>query len=77
MPTPPPQGAVPEPERAGILGSVAGLFGTLQATEAVKWLLGLGDPLVRRVLVYDGLSCRFSKLERKPDPACSLCGQGR
>ncbi|MFH0911329.1 MAG: HesA/MoeB/ThiF family protein [Planctomycetota bacterium] len=74
IPKPPPPGAVPRSEEAGILGSVAGMLGALQATEAMKWLLGLGEPLTRRFLAYDGLAARFSTIERAPNPNCPLCG---
>lgn len=72
--TPPPPGSVPRCEEAGILGAVAGVIGTLQATEILKELLGLGDSLSGSLLIYDSLSTTFRKIRLKRDPACPLCG---
>ena len=71
---PPPAGAVPSCSQAGVLGVVAGVIGTLQATEAIKQILGIGEPLTNRLLVYNALkmSFRSAKIERNPD--CPLCG---
>jgi adenylyltransferase/sulfurtransferase len=75
LPEPPPARLVPRCQEAGVLGSVAGVLGTLQATEALKVLLGVGELLSRRVLVYDALEGQFRTAERAPDPRCALCGQ--
>ena len=71
---PPPPGSVPNCADAGILGMLAGTMGTLQATEAVKYVLGLGQLLTDRLLVYDTLSMRFREIRGKRDPACPVCG---
>lgn len=75
LPEPPPAGLVPSCQEAGILGAVAGVLGTLQATEALKLLLGIGEPMARRLLIYDALACEFRTVRREPDPACPLCGE--
>lgn len=71
---PPPPGAVPSGAEAGILGSVAGLFGSLQATEAIKLILGLGDPLVGRMLIVDTLEMRTRIVELHKAEDCPVCG---
>jgi len=75
LPEPPPPGLVPSCQEAGVLGAVAGVMGTLQATEALKVLLGIGEVLSHRLLVYDAFEGRFRTAERAPDPACPLCGE--
>ncbi len=74
-PRPPAPGAVPSCQEAGVLGATAGVMGTLQATEVLKLLLGVGEPLVGRLLLYDGydLSFRTVRVARHPD--CPLCGE--
>jgi len=74
FPAPPPEGTVPRCDQAGILGAVAGALGTLQAAEVLKEILGLGESLKGRLLLYDALSTTFRKLKAKRDPACPLCG---
>jgi adenylyltransferase/sulfurtransferase len=74
FPAPPPAGAVPRCDQAGIFGAVAGVIGTLQAAEVLKELLGLGDTLSGHLLLYDALAPSFRKLKAKRDPACALCG---
>ena len=74
FPEPPPPDAVPNCAEAGVLGALAGVVGSLQAVEAVKSILGLGDSLSGRLLLYDALSMRFTVLEVPRDPACPLCG---
>lgn len=74
LPEPPPPGAAPSCREAGILGALTGVMGTLQTMEALKLLLGIGTPMTRRLLVYDGLECTFRTLKRRPDPKCPLCG---
>lgn len=61
---------------AGVLGPVVGMIGTLQALEAIKLLVGFGEPLVGRLLLVDGMSSRFRELKVKKDPACVVCGNG-
>ncbi|MGQ0675489.1 MAG: HesA/MoeB/ThiF family protein [Rhodospirillales bacterium] len=73
----PPPDQVPRCETAGILGAVAGVMGTLQATEVLKELLGLGQSLSGRLLLYDALSAETRLIKLKRDPACPTCGQGK
>ena len=75
FPEPPPEGAVPPCSEAGILGSVAGAIGTLAATEVVKELLGIGESLVGRLLLYDALQARFSTVSYAWDPDNPLNGR--
>ena len=65
---------MPRCEEAGILGAVAGVMGTLQAAEAIKEILGLGDSLSGALLIYDALGAQFRRIKIKRDPACALCG---
>jgi adenylyltransferase/sulfurtransferase len=74
FPAPPPEGAVPRCDQAGIFGAVAGALGTLQAAEVLKEILGLGESLAGKLVIYDALSTTFRKLKAKRDPACALCG---
>lgn len=74
FPQPPPAGAVPSCAQAGVIGALAGAIGSLQATEAIKLLLGAGEPLVGRVLQYDALSGRIRVSPWGRRPGCSLCG---
>lgn len=74
FPEPPPAGLIPRCEEAGILGSVAGVIGTLQATEVLKELLGLGTGLAGRLLIYDALETEFRRIAVPRDPGCALCG---
>jgi molybdopterin/thiamine biosynthesis adenylyltransferase len=71
---PPPAGAVPSCSQAGVLGVLAGVIGTLQATEAVKFILGRGQLLTDALLTYHALDTRFRKVTLKRNPACPLCG---
>jgi adenylyltransferase/sulfurtransferase len=73
-PEPPPAGLVPSCAEAGVLGVLPGIIGTIQATEAIKLILGIGDPLIGRLLVYDALRMRFRELKLAKDPACPVCG---
>ena len=70
----PPADLVPRCEEAGIFGAVAGVVGSLQAVEALKELLGLGDSLSGSLLIYDGLGANFRKIKIPRDPDCALCG---
>ena len=74
VPEPPPADLVPTPQQAGILGAVAGVMGTLQAVEALKVLLGLGQNMAQRLLIYDALDGEFITVKRVRDPECRLCG---
>src|SRR5262249_59378365 len=71
---PPPPGLVPSCADGGVLGVLPGLLGTIQATETIKVLLGLGDALVGRLLLVDALGMRFRELRVRKDPACAVCG---
>jgi len=74
-PEPPPPGLVPSCAEGGVLGILPGVVGTIQATEALKILLGVGEPLVGRLLLYDALAMSFEELKLRRDPKCPLCGQ--
>ena len=73
-PEAPPPGLVPSCSEAGVLGVLAGTIGTLQAAEAVKKILGIGELLKGQLLLYDALAMTFKKLRVPKDPNCSLCG---
>jgi adenylyltransferase/sulfurtransferase len=73
----PPPDEVPRCETAGILGAVAGVMGTMQATEVLKELLGLGESLNGRLMLYDALSAETRIIKLKRDPDCPTCGQGK
>ncbi len=73
-PAPPPPGLVPACSEAGVMGSVTGVMGTLQATEVVKEIVGIGEGLSGRLLVWDALSVRFRTVRLRRDPDCALCG---
>ena len=70
----PPKDAVPGCSQAGVLGSIAGILGTIQATEALKYLTGTGDLLTNRMLVFDALKMKFREVKIKPDKNCRICG---
>ena len=72
---PPPIGVAPNCAQMGVLGSVVGILGTIQATEALKYLLATGDLLVNRLLVFDARQMRFRTVECRRDPHCSGCSQ--
>ncbi len=71
---PPPPNAVPSCSQAGVLGVLAGIMGTIQAAEAVKYLLGIGELLTNRLLVFDALKMTFRQVVFKRNAACQLCG---
>lgn len=73
-PEPPPPGEVPSCAEGGVLGILPGLIGCIQATEAVKLLLGVGEPLIGRLLLYDALQLRFREFKVRRNPKCPLCG---
>jgi molybdopterin/thiamine biosynthesis adenylyltransferase/rhodanese-related sulfurtransferase len=77
FPEPPPAELSPSCAEAGVLGVLPGVIGTLMATEALKLLLGIGDPMVGRLLTYDALSGRFDELSFASDPECTACGPDR
>ena len=70
---PPEEGSVPTCSQAGVLGSIAGTMGTLQATETLKLLLGKGELLVGKLLIYDGLAGEFRTVRYRRDPGCRAC----
>lgn len=73
-PEPPPPGEVPSCAEGGVLGILPGLIGCIQATEAVKLLIGQGEPLVGRLLLYDALAMNFREFKVKRNPKCPICG---
>jgi len=74
-PDPPEAGAVPNCAEGGVLGVLPGTIGSLQATEAIKLLLGKGEGLIGRLLLFDALEMRFRELKLRRNPACPLCGE--
>jgi adenylyltransferase/sulfurtransferase len=74
FPEPPPAGTAPPCSETGVLGAAAGVMGTLQALEAMKEILGIGETLAGKLLIYDALSVRFRTVTVSPDPTCALCG---
>lgn len=73
-PEPPPPGLVPSCAEGGVLGVLPGVVGTIQATEAIKLVLGAGDPLIGRLLLFDALQMKFRTLKLQRDPNCPVCG---
>ncbi|MSP52211.1 MAG: molybdopterin-synthase adenylyltransferase MoeB [Alphaproteobacteria bacterium] len=71
----PPRGLIPSCSEGGVLGALAGTIGSLQATEIVKEVLGIGDSLSGHLVIYDALSTTFRKIKVRPDPDCPLCGR--
>jgi len=74
FPEPPPPESAPNCSETGVLGAVAGIMGTLQALEVMKEILGIGESMAGRLLIYDGLGGRFRTIKVMPDTACRLCG---
>ena len=74
-PEPPPPGLVPSCAEGGVLGILPGAIGTIQATETVKLILGIGEPLIGRLLLYDALSMRFREMKLRKDPSYPVCGE--
>jgi adenylyltransferase/sulfurtransferase len=72
---PPPPGLVPSCAEGGVLGVLPGIIGALQANETIKLILGAGDPLVARLLLFDALRVRFRELKLRKDPDCPICGE--
>ena len=75
-PEPPPPGLVPSCAEGGVLGVLPGVIGVIQATEAIKLITGIGEPLIGRFLIYDALKSRFRELKLRRDPKCPTCGDG-
>src|SRR6266700_4228970 len=73
-PEPPPPGLVPSCAEGGVLGVLPGIIGVIQATETMKLMLGIGEPLIGRFLIYDALKMRFREPKLKKDPDCPVCG---
>jgi adenylyltransferase/sulfurtransferase len=73
-PEPPPADLIPNCAEAGVLGVLPGIIGTIQATEAIKLVLGIGEPLAGKLLVFDALKMRFRELRLPKDPGCPICG---
>ena len=73
-PEPPPPGLVPSCAEGGVLGVLPGVIGTIQATEAIKLITGIGEPLIGRLMLYDALAMRFRELKLRRDPDCPVCG---
>ena len=71
----PPPGQIPSCAEAGVLGALCGMIGSLQATEILKELLGIGDSISGSLIIYDALGATFRKIKVKPDPGCPLCGE--
>ena len=73
-PAPPPPGVVPSCAEAGVLGVVCGVIASIQGVETIKLLLGLGEPLVGRLVFFDALAMEFRQVKYRRDPACPVCG---
>jgi sulfur-carrier protein adenylyltransferase/sulfurtransferase len=71
---PPPPGLVPSCAEGGVLGVLPGIIGSIQALETIKWIIGAGDSLIGRLLLFDALKLRFRELQLRKDPACPICG---
>ncbi|CUR60908.1 Molybdopterin-synthase sulfurylase [metagenome] len=74
-PEPPPPGMVPSCAEGGVLGVLCASIGSIQVNEAIKLLVGIGDPLVGRLMIYDALEMEYRKLKVRKDPNCALCGE--
>ncbi len=74
FPEPPPPGLVPNCAEAGVLGVLPGTIGTMQATEAIKLITGIGDPMIGRMLLYDALEMSFTQIKVRKNPNCPVCG---
>ncbi|KAA0229500.1 molybdopterin-synthase adenylyltransferase MoeB [candidate division KSB1 bacterium] len=73
-PEPPPPGLVPSCAEGGVLGVLPGIIGTIQANEAIKLILGAGEPLIGRLLLFDALAMHFREMKLRKDPHCPICG---
>ena len=74
-PQPPPAGMVPSCQEAGVFGVLPGIIGTIQAVEAIKILLDIGDPLIGTLLLFNALTMDFKRLKLRQDPGCPMCGE--
>jgi adenylyltransferase/sulfurtransferase len=74
FPQPPPPGAVPSCAEAGVFGVLPGIIGSIQAVEAIKLIIGIGESLVGRLLLFDALDMDFTTVKLRWDPACPVCG---
>jgi len=74
-PEPPPPGMVPSCAEGGVLGVLPGIMGTIQATEVIKLILGIGEPLIGRLLLFDALGMRSKEMQLQKDPDCPICGE--
>lgn len=72
--SPPPAGLIPTCQEAGVVGVLAGVIGTIQATEALKLILGIGDPLTNRLMTFDAQKMEFRQIRVKKNPNCPVCG---
>ncbi|MCA9949500.1 MAG: molybdenum cofactor biosynthesis protein MoeB, partial [Anaerolineales bacterium] len=75
FPEPPPPGLVPSCAEGGVLGILPGTIGAIQATEAIKLVLGTGEPLIGRLLLYDALSMSFDEVHLRKNPNCPICSE--
>ena len=75
FPKPPEPGQVPSCAEGGVLGVLPGIVGSLQVNEAIKLILGIGDPLIGRLVHFDALKFRFREIKLRRDPACAVCGE--
>jgi adenylyltransferase/sulfurtransferase len=75
FPEPPPPGSVPTCAEGGVLGILPGTIGTLQATEAIKLIVGIGEPMIGRLLLYDALDMQFQMVKLRKNPRCAICGE--
>ncbi|MEQ9200003.1 MAG: adenylyltransferase, partial [Rhodospirillales bacterium] len=74
QPAAPPAGMIPSCSEAGVIGALAGVAGSLQAAEVVKEIIGIGDSLAGRLILYDALGATFRTIRLPKDPDCALCG---
>jgi adenylyltransferase/sulfurtransferase len=72
---PPPPGLVPSCAEGGVLGVLPGIIGSIQALETIKWIIGAGDPLIGRLVLFDALKLKFRELKLRKDPDCPICGE--
>jgi adenylyltransferase/sulfurtransferase len=76
-PEPPPPGLVPSCAEGGVLGILPGIVGTIQANETVKLIIGIGEPLIGRLLLFDALKMKFREMKLRKNPECPVCGSHR
>ncbi len=73
-PFPPPPGSVPSCHEAGVIGVLPGIVGSIQAAEAIKIVLGIGDPLIGRLMIFEALEMKFHEMKIRKNPECPVCG---